>query len=177
MLYKTGVESHLRKVQGKTYQELGLEFLQKRRWCRKMFPSAIIEWNKLDSNIRKSETPIPFKSKILKLMRRITSSIFGSYNHIGVVKLVTRLRFRLGHWQECKVKHKVQDTLNPLCIWEKRMKLLLTFSFDVPVTLTKDQISWTKSEISITNYKLCHTHSVSSIRRLGIKNHGKWPNK
>ena len=43
MLYKTGVESHLRKVQGKTYQELGLEFLQKRRWCRKMFPSAIIE--------------------------------------------------------------------------------------------------------------------------------------
>lgn len=37
ILYKTGVESHLRKVQGETYQELGSEFLQKRRWCRKMF--------------------------------------------------------------------------------------------------------------------------------------------
>ena len=55
------------------------------------FPSTIIEWNKLDSNIRNSETLNIFKSKILKFIRPTANSIFGCHNPIGV-KLLTRLR-------------------------------------------------------------------------------------
>ena len=40
------------------------------------FPSTIIEWNKLDSNIRNSETLNIFKSKILKFIRPTANSIF-----------------------------------------------------------------------------------------------------
>ena len=54
------------------------------------FPSTIIEWKKLDSNIRNSETLNIFKSKILKFIRPTTNSSFGCHNPIGV-KLLTRL--------------------------------------------------------------------------------------
>ena len=40
------------------------------------FPSTITEWNKLDSNIRNSETLNIFKSKILKFIRPTANSIF-----------------------------------------------------------------------------------------------------
>ena len=47
------------------------------------FPSAMIEWNKLDSNIRKSETLNTFKSQILKFIRPTANSIFGCHNPKG----------------------------------------------------------------------------------------------
>ena len=78
------------------------------------FPSTIIEWNKLDSNIRNSETLNIFKLKILKFIRPTANSIFGCYNLIGV-KLLTRLRLELSHLREHKFMHGFQDTLNPLC--------------------------------------------------------------
>ena len=46
------------------------------------FPSTIIEWNKLDSNIRNSETLKIFKSKILKFIRPTANS--SCHNPIGV---------------------------------------------------------------------------------------------
>ena len=55
------------------------------------FPSTMIECNKLDSNIRNSETLNIFRSKVLKSIRPTASSIFGCHNPIGV-KLLTRLR-------------------------------------------------------------------------------------
>ena len=83
------------------------------------FPSTIIEWNKLDSNIRNSETLDIFKSKILKFIRPTASSIFGCHNPIGV-QLLTRLRLGLNHLREHIFKHGFQDTLNPLCSCGKR---------------------------------------------------------
>ena len=77
------------------------------------FPSTIIEWNKLDSNIRNSETLNIFKSKILKFIRPTANSIFGCHNPIGV-KLLTRLRLGLSHLRKHKFKHSFQDTLSPL---------------------------------------------------------------
>ena len=78
------------------------------------FPSTIIKWNKLDSNIRISETLNIFKSKILKFIRPIANSTFGCHNPVGV-KVLTRLRLGLSHLREHKFKHDFQDTLNPLC--------------------------------------------------------------
>ena len=96
------------------------------------FPSTIIEWNRLDSNIRNSETINIFKSKILKLIRPTVNSIFGCHNPIGG-KLLTRLRLGLSHLREHKFEHSFQDTLA-----EKKLKLLFILSFHVPITLTKD---------------------------------------
>ena len=60
------------------------------------FPATIIEWNKLDSNIRNSETLNIFKPKILKFTRPTASSIFCCHNPIGV-KVITRLRLGKSH--------------------------------------------------------------------------------
>ena len=103
------------------------------------FPSTIIEWNKLDSNIRNSETLEIFTSKILKFIRPTTNGIFGCHNPIGV-KLLTRLRLGLSHLRDLKFRNNFQDTLNPFAVTvaEKKLKLLLFFSCQVPITLMKD---------------------------------------
>ena len=78
------------------------------------FPNAIEEWNKLDMNIRTSESYEVFKKSILKVLRPIPNSIFGINNSAGL-KFLTRLRLSLSHLREHKFKHNFQDTLNPLC--------------------------------------------------------------
>ena len=108
------------------------------------YPSTIIEWNKLDSNIWNSETLNIFKSKILKFIRATASSIFGGHNAIRV-KLLTRLQLGLSQLREHKFKHNFQDALNPL-VAEKKLKLLLIFSFYVSITLTADRPSRAKLE-------------------------------
>ena len=128
----------------KLYHELGLESLEKRRWCRKLFcfykifrsqspqyifniiptfvrpyntrnannipqfkvkhnffknsffPSVVIEWNKLDLNIRNSENLFIFKKKLLKFIRPSGNSVFKCHNPKGI-KLLTRLRLGLSH--------------------------------------------------------------------------------
>ena len=90
------------------------------------FPSTIIEWNKLDSNIRNSETLNIFKSKILQFIRPTANSIFGFHNPT-VVKLLTRLRLGLSHLRERKFKHSFQNTFNPLCSCGKEVET--TFHF------------------------------------------------
>ena len=163
----------------KSYQELGLESLQQRRWYRKLclffkiyknqcskhlfdiipqsncqyrtrnaqniphinvkhqlfknsyFPSTIIEWNKLNSNIRNSETLNIFKSKILEFLRPTANSIFGCHNPVGV-KLLTRLRLGLSHLREHKFKHGFQDKLNPLCSFGKEVETTFQFLLSCP---------------------------------------------
>ena len=77
------------------------------------FPSAVIEWNKLDLNIRKSETLNIFKKTLLNFMHPSGSTVFNCHNPKGV-KFLTRLRLSLSHFHEHKFKHSVQDTLNPV---------------------------------------------------------------
>ena len=97
------------------------------------FPSTIIEWSKLDSNIRNSETLKSkiFKSKIFKFIRPTANSIFGCHNPIGV-KLLTRLRLALSHLREHKFKHGFQDTLNPLCSCGKEVETTFHFLLSCP---------------------------------------------
>ena len=78
------------------------------------FPSTVIEWNKLDLDIRNSVNLISFKSKVLKFIRPSENSIFLCNNPKGI-QLLTRLRLGLSHLREHKFKHNFQDTLNPIC--------------------------------------------------------------
>ena len=78
------------------------------------FPSTAIEWNKIDKNIRKSESLNIFKKSILKFIRVSQNRVYNWYNPKGI-KLLTRLRVGLSHLREHKFKHSFQDTLNPIC--------------------------------------------------------------
>ena len=78
------------------------------------FPSAVIEWNKLDLNIRNSESLNIFKKTLLNFIRPSGSTVFNCHNPKGV-KLLTRLRLGLSHLREHKFKHSFQDSLNPIC--------------------------------------------------------------
>ena len=78
------------------------------------FSSAVIEWNKLDLNIRNSESLNIFKKTLLNFIRPSGSTVFNCHNPKGV-KLLTRLRLGLSHLREHKFKHSFQDPFNPIC--------------------------------------------------------------
>ena len=74
----------------------------------------MIEWNKLDLNIRNSESLTSFKSKVLKFICPSENSVFLC-NNPKRIQLLTRLRPGLSHLRDHKFKHNFLDTLNPIC--------------------------------------------------------------
>ena len=81
------------------------------------FPSTVIEWNKLESNIRNSESLVLFKKRILAFIKPFANKSFQCHNPKGS-KLITRLRLGLSHFRFHKFKHSFQDTLNPICNYD-----------------------------------------------------------
>ena len=65
------------------------------------FPSAIIEWNNLDPNLRNSNSISVFKEKILNFIRPSPNSVFDICNTKGI-KLITRFPLGLSHLREHK---------------------------------------------------------------------------
>ena len=78
------------------------------------FPAAIKEWNRLDIDIRKSDSISIFKKRILSFIRTLPNKVWNSHNAQGL-KLLTRLRLDLNHLRYHQCKHNVLDTINPLC--------------------------------------------------------------
>ena len=78
------------------------------------FPSVVIEWIKLDQNIRISENLFIFKEMLLKFIGLSGNSVFRCHNPKGN-KLLTRLTFGLSHLREHKSKHGFLDSLKPIC--------------------------------------------------------------
>ena len=79
------------------------------------FPSLVIEWNKLDQNIRNSENLFIFKKKLLEFIDPSGNSVLRCHN-LKRIKLLTRLRLGLSHNREHKFKHGFfLDSLNPIC--------------------------------------------------------------
>ena len=74
------------------------------------FPSAVIEWNTLDLNIRNSESLNISKKSLLKFIRPSGNCVFNYHNLRGV-----KLLNRLSHLREHKFEHDVQDSLNLIC--------------------------------------------------------------
>ena len=77
------------------------------------FPSANIEWNNLDHNLRNSDTYGTFKNTILKFIRPSPNSVFECHNPQGS-KFLTRLLLSFSHLREHKLKHSFRDSLNSL---------------------------------------------------------------
>ena len=104
------------------------------------FPSAVIEWNKLDLNIRISESLNLFKKTLLNFIRPSESTVFNCHNPKRV-KLLTRLRLGLSHLCEHKFKHSFQDSLNlSVAVVMILKRQLITFS-TVLIFQMKDQLS------------------------------------
>ena len=80
------------------------------------FPSTVTEWNKLNNNIRNSESVSAFKKQILKFIRPSPNSTFNVHNPHGI-KLLIRLRVGLSHLREHKFRRNFQDSLDPFCNW------------------------------------------------------------
>ena len=78
------------------------------------FPSTVIEWNKLDLNIRNSKNLTNFKGNILKFTRPSENSVFLCNNPKGI-QLLSWLRHGLIHLREHKFKHNFQDTFHLIC--------------------------------------------------------------
>ena len=95
------------------------------------FPSAVIEWNKLDLNIRNSESLNVFKNSLLKFIRPSGNSVFNCHNPRGV-NLLTKLRLGLSHLREHKLKHGFQDSLNPICSCGNDIKTSAPFLLHCP---------------------------------------------
>ena len=77
-------------------------------------PSTIIEWNKLDQDIRNAESYALFRKHLLSFIRPEANNIFNVHNAKGI-KLLTRLRVGFSHLKEHKFRHNFVDAINPLC--------------------------------------------------------------
>ena len=98
------------------------------------FLSTIIEWNKLDQNMRNSSSFNIFRKSILKFVRSSANSFFNSHNPKGI-KCITRLWLGLSHLWEHKFKYSCQDYLNLFCnsvivVWT--LNQLCSIFFTVP---------------------------------------------
>ena len=78
------------------------------------FPYCVIEWNKLVSDIRNSQSVLAFKASLLRFIRPKCRPIYNIHDSTGL-KYLTRLRLNLSHLREHKFHHNFQDTLNTLC--------------------------------------------------------------
>ena len=90
------------------------------------FPAAIKEWNRLDIDIRKSDSISIFKN-----VRPSPNKISNSHNPQGL-KLLTRLRLGLSQLRYHKFKHNFSDTINPLCSCGSNIETTLHFLLYCP---------------------------------------------
>ena len=77
------------------------------------FPSTIAEWNKLDRDIRNSDSLSVFKFSLFKFVRPVANSDFDISNLYGL-KLLTRLRLGLSHLRYRKFRHNLQYCNNSI---------------------------------------------------------------
>ena len=77
-------------------------------------PYTINEWNKLDPDIRKIDSYVGFRKKLLSFIKPTENKTFSIYDPFGI-KLLNRLRVDFSHLNEHKYRHNFEDTLNPLC--------------------------------------------------------------
>ena len=71
------------------------------------YHNTVNEWNKLDPEIRRINSYVEFRRKLLSFVRTTENKTFGINYSLGI-KLLSRLRIDFSHLNE-------HNTLNPLC--------------------------------------------------------------
>ena len=80
----------------------------------------IKEWSNLSLEVRLSVSHEVFKISLMKFIRPTPCSLFDVSTSPGIW-LPTRLRLGLSHLTEHNVKHKFQDSINPLLQFRGRI--------------------------------------------------------
>ena len=88
------------------------------------FPNVMHEWDKLDKKIKGATSFSLFKTSVLKMDRRHDNSTNKIHNLIGI-RLVTRLRLGLSHFNEWKCRHNFIDCMNRLCSFSINLKTMM----------------------------------------------------
>ena len=97
------------------------------------FPSTVIEWNKLDPNLRSAASLSVFKKNLLKFIRPSPNSVFNCHNCKGI-KYLTKLCLSLSHLHEHKFKHSFHDTLNAFCSCRLDVETIMQFFLYYPLS-------------------------------------------
>ena len=127
------------------------------------FPSAVIEWTKVDSWLWKVKSFTDFKKNILSFTGPKANNVFNSYSSKGL-KFVTRLRLGLSHLREHKFKHSSQDSINPLCSCSLDVESIIHYFLHCPLfTIERHTLLNT---ISQTDNKLLDSKEFNLIRHL-----------
>ena len=127
------------------------------------FPSAVIEWNKLDSRLRKVKSFTDFRKNILSFIRPKANSVVNCNSSKGL-KFVTKLRLGLSHLREHKFKHSFQDSINPLCSCSSDVESPIHYFLHCPqFTIERHTLLNTISQIE---NKLLDRNESNSIRHL-----------
>lgn len=82
-----------------------------------LFPSIIIEWNKLDPNIRSYPYLKLFRKWILEFIRPHRNGICDVPNSLGLTYLIS-LRVGLSYLREYALHHNFWDSLNSVCNYD-----------------------------------------------------------
>ena len=131
------------------------------------FPSAIIDWNNLDPNLRNSNSISVSKEKILTFIWPSPNSFFDIHNPKGI-KLITKLRLHLSNLREYKFKHNFQNTVStnhfflhcPFFINERRTLPSTIYTLDSKLLdctdydLTQTLLFGNTSQTSYNNFKI-----------------------
>ena len=123
----------------RNYNNIPLFNVKHEYFRNSFFPSTVIEWNKLDNNIRNSESVSAFKKQILKFIRPSPNSTFNVHNPHGI-KLLTRLRVGLSHLREHKFRHNFQDSLTHSATAVGILKQLFTSFSTAQITQIKEKL-------------------------------------
>ena len=109
------------------------------------FPYKIIDWSKIDIDIRKSKSYATFWNTLLKIGRPIQHTIYSIKNPVGL-KLLTCQRLGLSHLNEYRFNHNFQNCINPLysCSLETQptFHFLLHWHHYTNIRVTLKQYIW-----------------------------------
>ena len=148
-----------------TRNKHNIHFLKARHIFLKnsFFPSNVIEWNKLDHNIRIFSSFNIFRKSILKFIRPSANSFFNCHNPKGI-KFITRLRLGLSHLREHKFKHSFQDSLNPFCSCDLDIESTEHYLLHCPTYITERRTLLSTIENSVNNLPdLCEPVLIKTL--------------
>ena len=122
------------------------------------FPYTIVEWNKLDLDIRKSKSYAIFWNALLKIDWPNQCSIYRIHNPVGL-NLLTRLKFGLSHLNKHRFDHNHnQSCINP--IWSCINSICSCIN---PICSCINPICSCSLAIESTTHFLLHWHHFSNI--------------
>ena len=131
------------------------------------FPSAIVEWSKLDPTIQNAEIFFFSKTVSSNLLDPPREDFFNCYNHKGI-RLMTRLRPGLSHQRENKFNHNFQNCIDPL--FSCGMDIESRSHFFLHCCLFDDKRITFLSTLNKIDFKLIVTNESSLIETLLFDN-------